>query len=54
VPSRPLPHWGKIFTIPPDDLRARYERLPDFPRLIRRFDPVSKFSNAFTTRYLAA
>ncbi len=53
APFAPRPHWGKVFTIPPADLSARYERLPDFVRLARRLDPEGKFSNAFTARYLA-
>jgi alditol oxidase len=45
---------GKVFTTPPEDLRARYERLPDFPDLMCRLDPVGKFRNAYTDRYLGA
>ena len=52
APFAPRPHWGKIFTTPPEDLRARYERLPDFLDLMRRFDPSGKFRNAYTDRYL--
>ena len=52
APFAPRPHWGKIFTTPPEALRARYERLPDFLALMRRLDPSGKFRNAYTTRYL--
>ena len=52
APFAPRPHWGKIFTATPEDLRARYERLPDFLGLMRRFDPSGKFRNAYTDRYL--
>ena len=52
APFAPRPHWGKIFTTPPEDLRARYERLPDFLALMRRLDPAGKFRNAYTARYL--
>jgi len=52
APFAPRPHWGKIFTTPPEDLRARYERLPDFLGLMRRLDPAGKFRNAYTARYL--
>jgi xylitol oxidase len=52
VPFTPRPHWGKVFTTPPEALRARYERLPDFLDLMRRFDPSGKFRNAYTARYL--
>jgi xylitol oxidase len=52
--AAPRPHWGKVFTTPPDDLRARYERLPDFLALMRRLDPTAKFRNPYTARYLGA
>jgi xylitol oxidase len=46
------PHWGKLFTIGPADLRARYERLPDFQALARHYDPAGKFANDFVRRHL--
>ena len=52
APFGPRPHWGKIFTAAPEDLRARYERLPDFLALMRRLDPAGKFRNSYTDRYL--
>jgi alditol oxidase len=52
APFAPRPHWGKVFTTPPEHLRARYERLPDFLDLMRRLDPSGKFGNAYTARYL--
>jgi alditol oxidase len=52
APFSPRPHWGKIFTAPPEDLRSRYERLPGFLDLMRRFDLSGKFRNAYTDRYL--
>jgi xylitol oxidase len=44
------PHWGKLFTIAPDTLRSKYERLPDFVALAKRFDPKGKFRNEFLDR----
>lgn len=41
------PHWGKLFTIPPADLRARYERFADFRQLLAEYDPKGKFRNEF-------
>jgi xylitol oxidase len=41
------PHWGKLFTMAPSVLRSRYERLPDFLALARKYDPQGKFRNAF-------
>jgi xylitol oxidase len=52
APFGPRPHWGKVFTTPREELRARYERLPAFLDLMRRFDPSGKFRNAYTARCL--
>jgi alditol oxidase len=41
------PHWGKIFTIDPKKLQARYEKLADFKALVAEFDPDGKFRNEF-------
>lgn len=41
------PHWGKLFTLSPEVLRSRYERLDDFRALARRLDPGGKFRNPF-------
>jgi xylitol oxidase len=41
------PHWGKLFSVPPGDLRRRYERLPDFVQLANKYDPKGKFRNDF-------
>src|ERR1700683_4849589 len=32
-PFQPRPHWGKLFTLSPAELRSRYERLEDFIQL---------------------
>jgi xylitol oxidase len=39
------PHWGKLFTTPPDKLAHRYPRLGDFRRLVTELDPQGKFGN---------
>jgi xylitol oxidase len=46
-PFSARPHWGKLFTLEPARLRARYERLADFLALARRYDPEGKFRNEF-------
>ncbi|GII81066.1 putative xylitol oxidase [Sphaerisporangium rufum] len=46
------PHWGKVFTMPAERVRAGYERLPDFAGLARRYDPAGKFANAFVRRHV--
>jgi hypothetical protein len=38
----------------PEDLRSRYDHLPDFLDLARRLDPSGKFCNAYTAGYLGA
>jgi len=52
APLNARPHWGKLFTVTHADLRARYERLPDFQALLQTFDPAGKFRNAFLDRYI--
>lgn len=46
------PHWGKLFTMDPVKVQARYERLPDFRDLLLRYDPAGKFRNAFLDNYV--
>ncbi|GAA4920241.1 FAD-binding protein [Streptomonospora salina] len=52
APFGAVPHWGKLFTVPPAALRERYSRLPDFAALARRFDPAGKFANAFLREHV--
>ncbi len=44
------PHWGKLFSMAPADLRSRYDRLPDFLELAKKYDPQGKFRNEFLKR----
>jgi alditol oxidase len=46
------PHWGKLFTMSPSVLRSRYERLPEFVQLARKYDARGKFRNEFLDRNL--
>ena len=46
-PFAARPHWGKLFTLPPARLQARYSRLQDFKASVKRFDPEGKFRNEF-------
>jgi xylitol oxidase len=52
APFSPVPHWGKLFTLPPSVLRSRYEKLADFEQLMRRYDPDGKFRNEFMDEIL--
>jgi len=47
APFHVRPHWGKLFTISPDQLKAAYEKLPEFVQLAKKFDPHAKFRNDF-------
>jgi xylitol oxidase len=51
-PFDPRPHWGKLFTMPPEEVRSRYPKLPDFVNLLRRYDPDGTFRNGFLDRYV--
>ncbi|MDX1992388.1 MAG: FAD-binding protein [bacterium] len=46
------PHWGKLFTLAPEIVQSRYEKLPAFRRLAQQVDPAGKFRNAFLDRYV--
>jgi xylitol oxidase len=48
------PHWGKLFTMPPGELRSRYERLADFRKLAEELDPKGKFRNEFLNTLVLA
>ncbi|HEX8598864.1 MAG TPA: D-arabinono-1,4-lactone oxidase [Chloroflexia bacterium] len=52
APLEARPHWGKLFTMPPQRVRLLYPKLPDFQRLLRSYDPQGKFRNAFLDRYI--
>ena len=52
APLGARPHWGKLFTLPPAQVQARYPRLADFQQLLGELDPVGKFRNAFVERYM--
>ena len=42
APFDARPHWGKLFASDATTLAARYERLPDFARLVERLDPARR------------
>jgi alditol oxidase len=51
-PFEPRPHWAKLSSIPPADVRARYERSRDFADACRRFDAQGTFRNAFVEQVI--
>jgi alditol oxidase len=48
-PFSPRPHWGKLFTVPAQDLEAVYPKLPNFRRLLQTYDRGGKFRNDFVS-----
>ncbi len=46
-PFKARPHWGKLFTTTPAELKSMYEKLPDFIQLSKNYDPQGKFRNEF-------
>jgi len=46
-PFNARPHWGKLFSIPPAELKSIYKKLPEFIELCRTYDPQGKFRNDF-------
>jgi len=46
------PHWGKLFTTSSKDLRRLYPKLPEFVKLLDRYDPERKFRNGFLDRLI--
>ena len=52
APFAPRPHWGKVFTTAPEQVRAQYPRLGDFHALRDRLDPGRTFTNAYVDRLL--
>jgi xylitol oxidase len=47
APFNTRPHWGKLFTISPKELKSIYVKIPDFIHLAKKYDPQGKFHNEF-------
>lgn len=45
LPESARPHWGKVATLPPEEVRARFPRWERFAALRARFDPADRFVN---------
>jgi xylitol oxidase len=52
APFTARPHWGKLFTMRPSALAARYDRLAEFKAQIAQYDPRGKFRNEFLSTYI--
>jgi alditol oxidase len=54
APFEPRPHWGKLSTLDPATIVARFPRFGDFARLRTALDPQGTFRNPFVDDLLAA
>lgn len=52
APFNVRPHWGKLFTLSPEALQSRCERIHDFRQLLTESDPEGKFRNDFLDKYI--
>src|SRR5579862_2990569 len=52
APFHPRPHWGKLFTLSPQVLASRYEKMEDFKKMVTAEDPTGKFRNDFMNQYI--
>ncbi|AZC13271.1 FAD-binding protein [Microbacterium sp. ABRD28] len=50
LPASARPHWGKVFTMPGDEIRRRYPRFDDFSALRARLDPDRRFVGDYLAR----
>ena len=51
-PFHVRPHWGKLFTLAPNVLTSRYEKLEEFKKMVTACDPKGKFRNDFLSKYV--
>jgi xylitol oxidase len=54
APFDARPHWGKLFTTSPAELRRIYKKMPEFVDLSKRYDPQGKFRNDYLNRNIFA
>jgi xylitol oxidase len=47
APFNARPHWGKLFTTSPAELKSIYKKMPEFIQLSKKYDPQGKFRNEF-------
>jgi xylitol oxidase len=50
APFNARPHWGKLFTISPAELKRIYKKMPDFIALSNQYDPHGKFRNEYLNK----
>ncbi len=54
APFNARPHWGKLFTTAPAELKSIYKKMPEFVELSTRYDPQGKFRNEYLNRNIFA
>jgi alditol oxidase len=47
APFQARPHWGKLFTTSPKELKSIYKKMPEFVELSKKYDRQGKFRNDF-------
>jgi alditol oxidase len=47
APFSARPHWAKLFTTPPSQLRQLYPKMSAYQALIKQYDPQGKLRNQF-------
>jgi xylitol oxidase len=50
APFHARPHWGKLFTTPPAELKGIYKKMPEFIELSTKYDPQGKFRNEYLNK----
>lgn len=50
LPASTRPHWGKVFTLPGEEIRRRYPLFDDFAALRERLDPDRRFVGDYLAR----
>lgn len=54
APFDARPHWGKLFTISPLELKRIYKKMPDFVELSKHYDPQGKLRNEYLNKNIFA
>ncbi|QYZ70029.1 FAD-binding protein [Neotabrizicola shimadae] len=50
APLGAVPHWGKVTTMAPEQIAARYPRMAEFRDLVAAHDPAGRLRNGFVER----
>jgi xylitol oxidase len=50
APFHARPHWGKLFTTSPAELKGIYRKMPEFVELSKKYDPQGKFRNEYLNK----